>query len=238
MAGVREKAWGKEKKFREGQKLQTLDDLFFVFLDTVKKLNPKIFIAENVVGILQGNAKGYVSEIIKKTKEIGYDVQIFQLNSATMEVPQSRERVFFIANRINANPLKLNFNYPPIYFKEVRSEISEKPQENSIAFHTLSKARPTDRAFSDVYKRIGEKERAFGSQILQDNKVAQTITSGGMFYRFYDKGKCTDEDFRNIQSFPQDYDFNGNSAHYVCGMSVPPNMMAHIATEVYNQWIK
>lgn len=35
MAGVRVKMWGKEKKFREGQKMQTLDDLFFVFLDTV-----------------------------------------------------------------------------------------------------------------------------------------------------------------------------------------------------------
>lgn len=43
MAGVREKAWGKEKRFREGQKLQTLDDLFFVFLDTVKKIKSKNF---------------------------------------------------------------------------------------------------------------------------------------------------------------------------------------------------
>lgn len=47
-AGIREKGWGKAKKFREGQVRQTLDDLFFVFLDTVEKLNPKVVIAENV----------------------------------------------------------------------------------------------------------------------------------------------------------------------------------------------
>ena len=48
MAGNREKDWGKEKVFAEGQALQTLDDLFFDYLDTVDKLKPKIFIAENV----------------------------------------------------------------------------------------------------------------------------------------------------------------------------------------------
>lgn len=51
MAGQREDAWGKEKKFREGQKMQTLDDLLFVFIDTVAKLKPKVAILENVVKI-------------------------------------------------------------------------------------------------------------------------------------------------------------------------------------------
>lgn len=97
-AGEREKNWGVEKRFREGQKKQTLDDLFFVFLDTVKKLQPKIVIAENVVGLIKGNAKGYVNEIIKRFHQLGYEVQIFKLNSMYMEVPQTRNRVFFIAN--------------------------------------------------------------------------------------------------------------------------------------------
>lgn len=48
MAGSREKAWGKEKQFREGQAVQTLDDLVFVYCETIKKLRPKVFILENV----------------------------------------------------------------------------------------------------------------------------------------------------------------------------------------------
>ena len=52
MAGDREESWGKKKKFREGQAEQTLDDLSFVFIETVKKLKPKTVIMENVEGLL------------------------------------------------------------------------------------------------------------------------------------------------------------------------------------------
>ena len=44
-------------------------------------------------------------------------------------------------------------------------------------------------------------------------------------------------DHINVQTFPQDYDFMGNNVQYVCGMSVPPNMMANIAMEVWKQWL-
>ena len=56
--------------------------------------------------------------------------------------------------------------------------------------------------------------------------------------RLCDRVLLSDEDFRNVQTFPQDYDFCGNDVQYVCGMSVPPNMMANIATEVWEQWLK
>ena len=48
------------------------------------------------------------------------------------------------------------------------------------------------------------------------------------------------ETIRNAQTFPQDYDFMTDSVDnvkYICGMSVPPNMMANIATEIWNQWL-
>lgn len=54
MAGSRDKDWGKEKKFREGQALQVLDTLFFDFIDLAKKLQPKVVVAENVKGLLLG----------------------------------------------------------------------------------------------------------------------------------------------------------------------------------------
>lgn len=57
LAGEREKNWGKSKKFREGQAYQVLDDLFFEFIKLAEKLKPKIIVAENVKGILMGNAK-------------------------------------------------------------------------------------------------------------------------------------------------------------------------------------
>lgn len=239
-AGVRDRDWGKAKKFREGQAVQTLDDLFFVFLDTVEKLQPKVVIAENVVGLLKGKARGYVNEIVKRFRALGYDVQIFSLNSAYMDVPQARHRAFFIANRCGFEKLKLNFDHTPIRFEEVRSEHGEPLSKNArITRALLEAATEKDKSLLDVSKRIsGEDGKYYGQIIVHDKQVCPTITSGGIFYRMFDKMRMSDVDLQNVQSFPQDYDFAGNSVQYVCGMSVPPNMMANVATEVYEQWLK
>ena len=74
MAGNREEGWGKQKVFREGQAKQTLDDLFVHFINVVKKPKPKCFVAENVKGLIAGNAKGYVNEILRLFDEAGYKV--------------------------------------------------------------------------------------------------------------------------------------------------------------------
>lgn len=93
-AGSREDGWGKEKKFREGQAKQVLDTLFFDFIDLAKRLQPKIVIAENVKGLLLGNAKDYVRRIYEAFDDAGYCVQHRLLDASTMGVPQHRERVF------------------------------------------------------------------------------------------------------------------------------------------------
>lgn len=65
LSGNREKDWGKEKVFREGQTAQVLDTLFFDFIALAKALQPKVVIAENVKGLLMGNAIDYVRRICK-----------------------------------------------------------------------------------------------------------------------------------------------------------------------------
>ena len=76
MAGNREKDWGKEKKFREGQADQVLDNLFFDFIDLAKKLQPKVVVSENVKGMLLGNAKQYVRRIYAAFQEAGYQLRV------------------------------------------------------------------------------------------------------------------------------------------------------------------
>lgn len=236
-AGSREKAWGKEKVFREGQQKQTLDDLFFVFLDTVEKLKPKIVVAENVTGLLKGNAKGYVNEIIKRFHNFGYDVQLFKLNAAKMNVPQARERVFFIANNQGYKKLKLNFDEKPILFGEVKSQRGKKVT-GTKSLEYISKMKRTDLDFADIRIRTEGKRSNFSMKIVWDDIVAPTLVSGADFLRGDDKEWYSDDDCRNISSFPQDYDFGKENAKYICGMSVPPNMMANIANKIYKQWLK
>lgn len=235
--GVRDRDWGKEKKFREGQAVQTLDDLFFVFLDTVEKLQPKIVVAENVPGIVTGKAKGYTKLILERFKQEGYAVQVFALNGAHMDVPQARHRVFFIANRCGFKPLKLNFDGDPIFFKDVRDEEGVELRDGTMKA-LLEYAKDSDRKMSEVSKRITGKTSYYSTVMIHDNQVAPTITSSGTYIRMYDKKRLTDRDFRRVQSFPEDYNFKKQTAQYVCGMSVPPNMMANVATEIYEQWLR
>lgn len=238
MAGEREKTWRKAKKFSEGQIEQTLDDLFFVFIDTVEKLKPKIVIAENVTGLISGNAKGYVNEIINRFRQAGYDVQMFKLNAALMNVPQIRERIFFIANNQRYPKLQLDFHEKPILFGEVRSEHGKPLTEKSVRIkYLLEQATIDDMKLSDIVERLEGRKSLFNLMINHDRRVAYTVVASCENYRFCDKSYLSNEDLINISTFPQDYDFCGRSVQHICGMSVPPNMMANLATEIYKQWL-
>ena len=236
MAGSREDAWGVKKRFREGQKKQVLDDLFMEFMQTVKRLNPKVVVAENVDGMTRGKARYYITMVIEEFRKLGYEVQLFRLNSMFMGVPQSRVRIFFIANRMGFPQLKIQPSERPILYREVASKYA-KPMSKSSKAYGLMKYQmlPTDKSIGDINMRLIGKESSFNTQIWRFNSVCPTVTAGGTAYR-ENLYHVPDADFVSVSTFPQDYDFNGNQPQYVCGMSVPPLMMAYIAKEIHAQW--
>lgn len=239
IAGNRDKDWGRKKKFREGQVEQELDDLFFDYLDTAEKLKPKVILAENVKGLVQGKAKGFVKLIKKKFNRIGYDVQLFLLNSATMGVPQKRQRVFFIAHKkeYNLPRLKLKFNEKPIVYKEIKSGRGKKLKKKNKDYKLWKKRKVTDKSFSEIAQREEGKSSYFNYIFLKENKVPNTITSGGGYYRMNEPYKISNQDIIRISTFPIDYNFLDTGVQYVCGMSVPPKMIEKIAKEIEKQWL-
>lgn len=75
--------------------------LYKEMLRIIKDKKPKMFVAENVKGLLSME-KGQVIEMIKKDFELlGYYVEAKLLNAAEYGVPQIRERVIILGNRIN-----------------------------------------------------------------------------------------------------------------------------------------
>jgi DNA (cytosine-5)-methyltransferase 1 len=235
--GDRDDALGKKKKFAEGQKEQRLDDLFFEFIDVVDKLRPKIVVAENVTGLLTKSNRCYVNEIIRRFKQIGYDVQLFHLNAAFMDVPQSRNRAFFVANRMQYKKLKLIFNNDVIPFSEVKEQHGLELNQKCVTAKLLNAARATDKTLSDVYQRECGKSSFYTCRILHDNEVCPCLTTSSAALRYCDRTAMTDGDLRNVSSFPQDYDFNGKCT-FITGMCVPPNMMANVANQIWEQWLK
>lgn len=248
MAGNREKDWGKEKKFREGQAEQVLDTLFFDFIDLAEKLQPKIVIAENVKGLLMGSATKYLAKIIKALNDAGYKAHYKLLDASKMGVPQKRERVFFYAVRndiehesvdmFGEEPfIGLEFNEGEILFGEIYDGKGDKITD--YKYGAWLKRLPTDKGISDSKKNAGMKVSDFNHAYLFKNKVMPTITAKGSAAMglFDEPIKPSDTELIRGGSYPSDYNFLNSKPGYLVGMSVPPIMMANIAIRIYNQWL-
>lgn len=97
-AGKREKGWGKDKSYEHGAK-QKNEALFDHYIRLLRGLKPKVFIAENVSGLVKGVAKGYFLEILAAMKDSGYRVACQVCDAQWMGVPQQRQRTIFIGVR-------------------------------------------------------------------------------------------------------------------------------------------
>lgn len=242
MCGLREKTWGKKKKFKEGQKEQTLDDLSFIFIETVNKLRPKFVVIENVEGIMNGKAWKYVQNIYSNFQSIGYKVKHWLLKGKDMGVPQKRHRVFFIATRLDIDIEKLNmsFTYKPILFEQVKSPNGIKITSENL--NTLiSYAKKGDRNLQDACLRQRGTGSYFNYCLVYDEQVAPTLTAHCNNIRWDQKSLLSKQDIINLATFPQDYDFQTeslDSVTYICGMSVPPIMIKRIAERLKKYLIK
>lgn len=253
MAGNREKDWGKEKKFREGQEFQVLDTLFFDFIDLAKELQPKIVVAENVKGLLLGDAKQYVRKIYTHFEDAGYYCQHFLLDASKMGVPQRRERVFFICLRKDlANQflhfadmftqvpkIELKFNEKEILFKEFDSGKPGLKIPPCLIKDDIYKGCDEGESVGNYMRRTIGKEKFFSYKKVNPNRSLSTILAA------YDSGEFRHDlpnflhkdDLINGGSYPHDYNFLKLKPKYLIGMSVPPVMTAQIATEIHTQWL-
>jgi DNA (cytosine-5)-methyltransferase 1 len=248
MAGSREKAWGKKKHFREGQASQVLSDLFFDYLDLVERLKPKVAIAENVKGMILGNAKGYTKLVMDRFREIGYRPQLFLLNAADCGVPQRRERVFFCALRNDiAKPiLKLAPKHQWISAGEATNDLQvlteaekaeAKPRPNDLKW--WGKTKPGD-AYSVAVMEIEKKVSLF--QHAKINGALPSVTLSSNMHLFTHWNECrllTYREWKRLGSFPDDYESKTDKiGKYMIGMSVPPKMTEQVARAVIDQWLK
>jgi DNA (cytosine-5)-methyltransferase 1 len=248
-AGSREKCWGKKKKFREGQAEQVLDTLFFDFIELGKKLQPKIIIAENVRGLLKGSAVKYVDRILTSFDDAGYFVDFKLLDSSVMGVPQIRRRVFFYAVRkdlyrgafsdlFGTRPiLDLSFNENAIPFKMIHDK---RATHNTLGDHLsilMKELRDGEKDLRNPTKRIEGKENNFGNKIQYLDKVCYSILASDKDIIFGENRYKSKSEFEKAGTYPSDYNYISSRPSYLIGMSVPPVMMAQIATRIYDQWL-
>lgn len=194
-AGTKEEGWGKEVEYSDGV-YQRVDDLFDNYTRLLKGLKPKVFIAENVAGILQGSAKGEFYNIMKDFKACGYKVKASLIKPQFLGLPQTRARVIFIG---------------------VRNDLPFEP-----VFPPLNDVRRTVRGVLPNILRIKTKVRDT-IQYVDSNVPSPTITAGdfdsGENARFSCGGWIEDSlgrtrkynlnELRRLMSFPDDFKLSG-----------------------------
>jgi DNA (cytosine-5)-methyltransferase 1 len=184
------------------------NNLSFEYIRLINEIQPKVFVMENVPGMMRGKMKGRFVEIMRALKDTGYSVKCKLMNSMYYEVPQSRQRLIFIGVK----------NGVPKFPEPINNIISIKDaikRDGYIEYrHSYSKG------------NVNFKKSFFCD-------VCLTITKNHMGWNVQPVPFSIDE-IKILSSFPEDFKFIGsfNQKWARIGNSVMPKFMYHIANNI------
>lgn len=209
--------------------LQDSRDGFPIFINAVKKLNPQIWLFENVRGLLYRH-KWYFDEIIQALRNLGYIVEYKLLNAVNFGVPQNRERLIVVGHQGK-------FTFPYI----LESKVTAGEALGELAFSV-----PPESKFltESMDKYVAKYEKASACKNPRDlhlSKPARTLTcrnlagaTGDMHRIKLPDGRrrrLLIEEAARLQSFPDWFKFSGTqtSCFNQIGNAVSPLFAFHLA---------
>ena len=212
-SGARSKGWGEVRSYSDTK--QRVDDLFLEYIRILQGVQPKVFIAENVAGLVKGCAKGFFMDILGRMKGCGYDVKARLLNASKLGVPQERERIIFVGVRsdigkppLHPDPHTSTVTVRDVVPNAVKIKLSGKPNYWAPA------NRPSPTITSTAY-RLPLTGYLSCSAHIQVRDEPERIR------------KYTIPELKALFSFPQDFILTGseNQQWERLGRSVTPYMM-------------
>lgn len=249
-SGKRDKGWGQVKKYSDTK--QRTDDLFYEYVRILKILRPKVFVAENVKGLLMGNAKGYFLDILSRLKDAGYRVKCALLNASRLGVPQLRERAIFVGVREDINkdpvfpsPLPYTYTLADACPWIVDSSVTEPFVEEGCWFDRMrtdsSKAYNIFGKWTTVVsgkshnKRFNLNKAHPYKPLLTITTAVANVSAASVTHPFQPRKFCVAE-LKRLCSFPDDFELTGTVSQKIerLGRAVPPVMMYHIAKTIQN----
>lgn len=219
------------------------NQLFREYVRLLRGLRPKVFVMENVSGMVKGKMKLVFVEILKELKASGYRVSARLLNAKYFHVPQSRERMIFIGVR---DDLGVQPSHPRAESGEIGARvIADSPKDGLNGnFLTLEgktseyiKLLKQGQRLEQLYEQINGKGKKayFAFSRTHPNQVARTIAkdSAGLFHYDEDRTLSIGE-YKRVASFPDKYAFLGSFSNALnrIGNSVPPLMCEAIARHI------
>ena len=235
--------------------------LFLEYIRILEATQPLFFVAENVSGMLaprHANAVAAFLESFRHAGQHGYDVQLRMLNAKDYQVPEDRDRVFYIGFRQDLNIHDFEFPAPIAPRLTLRDAIWDLQNTAIPALeknHTNGAACIVDNheyyvsGFSPIYmsrNRVrGWDEQGFTVQAsgrqcqlhpqapkmeLVEPNHRRFVPGSEHLYR-----RMTVREVARIQTFPDDFHFiyeDLNNGYKMIGTAVPVNLAFHIATQI------
>ncbi len=237
VSGKREAGWGKKKSYSDTT--QRTDDLFFEYARLLKGLQPKVFIAENVAGLIKGTAKGYFLEILQALRDCGYNVKAKVLDAQWLGVPQARQRLIFIGVRSDlgiepSHPKPLDYFYT---IKEAWDGLAgtEERKRLSPEMEKWYKVVSQGDSLRDGSMALNQKNSGFNWYRLRWDRPSRAITATNIQACHPDiPASLTINECKRVCAFPDDFLLTGTFAYQWerLGRAVPPLMMKAIAETV------
>lgn len=222
------------------------NQLFREYVRLLRGLRPKVFVMENVSGMVRGKMKLIFADIIRELKASGYQVVARLMNAMYFDVPQSRARMIFVGVR---NDLGLEPSHPkaqsvPFTASQALEGVVNDEEERA----TLLQAGRTRTAYQDWPIIPPGRRRAdvrtdgngFSCAKLHPHRPSRTVTKNdsniglhGLMH-WSEQRRFTTAEYKRLASFPDAFQFAGNWADAVAriGNSVPPLFMRAIASNI------
>jgi DNA (cytosine-5)-methyltransferase 1 len=199
--------------------------LYRAMVEVVKRCRPKIFVAENVKGLLMRHNAESLERVLHDFEQLGYELSYQLYLAADYGVPQARERVIIVGR-----------------LPEVKSFVPPKATLNRAEYVTASAAvndlenLPEDLQFNHVWSRANKSSEQ-GSRKLSADKPSQTIRAechGNIQFHYKLNRRISMREAARFQSFPDDFLFQGGlrQTERQVGNAVPPVLAWHIARSV------
>ena len=219
------------------------NQLFREYVRLLRGLKPKVFVMENVSGMVKGKMKLTFAEIMRELKASGYRVSARLLNAMYFNVPQSRERMIFIGVRddLGIEPSHPGAISQPFTVKDaiVGCAISPRLANSERITAYWEKLKP-----GQCVADVDPNGNGFGAVKIQPNRYCPTLTKGwtaGTGLMHYSENHfLSDAEIKRIGSFPDDFVISGSSANVIqrIGNSVPPLFMRSIAGHIRREILK
>jgi len=229
--------------------------LIIHFIKMISILNPKLFIIENVQGLVTHNKGKTLQMVINQINKIGkYIINYRVLNSNDYSVPQNRKRLIIVGVRKSLNK---TFSFPqPHKYKPVLKDVLENCPESPGSVYKkekydIMKLVPEGGCWVDIPDKIAKKYmgKSYNSgggkrgilkrlDMKKPSLTLLTSPSQKQTERCHPKETRPLQtlEYARIQTFPDDYKFSGsiNQIYKQIGNAVPVNLSKAIAKEVIN----